>query len=303
MRKPNFFLVGAPKCGTTAMYQFLSQHPDIFLPESKEVHFFGRDLYSPNYSRDLKKYLSLFAGATNEKQVGEGSVWYLYSRLASSEIKEFCPAASILVMLRNPVDMIYSLHAHRLYINSEDIEDFAEALNAEPVRKQGLRLPANPYPIAGLFYREVAKYTDQVKRYFDAFGREQVKVILYDDFKVDPAGACREVFSFLGVLPSFPLRISVINASKRIRSKTLASFLDPPPPLARKLARALTSSETRHKLFQTARGLNTEHGPRQPLPADLKRQLQREFAPDVDRLSELLGRDLWHWCRPADEED
>ena len=80
------------------------------LPESKEVHFFGTDLYSPHYSSDLQKYLSLFAGATDEKRVGEGSVWYLYSKLASREIKEFCPAASILIMLRNPVDMIYSLH-------------------------------------------------------------------------------------------------------------------------------------------------------------------------------------------------
>jgi hypothetical protein len=302
MRKPDFFLVGAPKCGTTAMYQFLSQHTDIFLPDSKEVHFFGTDLYSPHYSRDLQKYLSLFAGAADEKRVGEGSVWYLYSKLASSEIKEFCPTAGIIIMLRNPVEMIYSLHAHRLFINSEDIEDFAEALKAEATRKQGLRLPANPYPVAGLFYREVGKYTDQVKRYFDAFGRDQVKIILYDDFKANPAGACREVFSFLGVLPSFPLQISVINASKRIRSKALASFLDPPPPPAQKLARALTSSATRHKLFQTVLGLNTKHGPRPPLPADLKRQLQRQFAPDVDRLSELLGRDLSHWCSSADNE-
>jgi len=303
MRKPDFFLVGAPKCGTTAMYRFLSQHPDIFVPPAKEVHFFGTDLYSPHYSRDLQKYLTLFASAKNEKRVGEGSVWYLYSKLASQEIKEFSPSAGILIMLRNPVDMIYSLHSHRLYINSEDIEDFAEALKAEEERKQGLRLPANPYPVAGLFYREVGKYTDQVKRYFAAFGRDQVKIILYDDFKADPVRACQEVFSFLGVLPSVPLEISVINASKRIRSKALASWLDPPPPLARKLARALTSSEMRHKLFRTFRGLNTEHVPRQPLPPDLRRQLQKQFAPDVERLSELLGRDLSHWCRPPGEED
>jgi hypothetical protein len=303
MKKPDFFLVGAPKCGTTAMYQFLSQHPDIFLPESKEVHFFGTDLYSPHYSRDREKYLALFAGATNEKRVGEGSVWYLYSKLASNEIKEFCPTAGILIMLRNPVDMIYSLHGHRLYINSEDIEDFAAALDAEEDRKNGLRLPANPYPIAGLFYREVGKYADQVQRYFEAFGRKQVKVILYDDFKIDPASACREVFSFLGVLPTFPLEISVINASKKIRSRTLAAFLDPPPPLAQKVARALTSSEMRHKLFRTVRGMNTEHRPRQPLPLDLRRRLQNHFAPDVQRLSELLGRDLSRWCQPPNKDD
>jgi hypothetical protein len=303
MRKPDFFLVGAPKSGTTAMYQFLSQHSDIFLPKSKEVHFFGTDLYSPHYSRDLEKYLSLFADATSEKRMGEGSVWYLYSKLASREIKEFCPESSILIMLRNPVDMIHSLHAHRLYINSENIEDFAEALDAEEDRKQGLRLPAHPYPIAGLFYREVGKYADQLQRYLSAFGRERVKVILYDDFKADPAAACREVFSFLGVLPSFPIEISVINASKKVRSRALASFVDPPPPLAQKLARALTSPQMRHKLFRTVREMNTEHGPRQRLSSELRLSLQSYFAPEVERLGNLLDRDLSHWCRPPDEKD
>jgi len=285
------------------MYQFLAQHPDVFLPESKEVHFFGTDLYSPHYSRELDQYLALFAGAAKEKRVGEGSVWYLYSKLASLEIKDFCPAASIIIMLRNPVDMIYSLHGHRLYINSEDIENFGEALAAEEERKRGLRLPANPYPVAGLFYREVGKYGEQVKRYFDAFGREQVKVILYDDFKANPAAACREVFSFLEVSAAFPVEISVINASKRVRSRSLAAFLDPPPPFASKLARALTTPEMRHKLFRTVRGMNTEHRSRDPLAVDLRRDLQNFFASDVQRLSDLLGRDLSHWCRPMDQQD
>lgn len=286
------------------MYQFLSQHSDIYVPESKEIHFFGTDLYAPRYSRDLQKYLSLFAGAADEKRVGEASVWYLYSKLASSEIKEFCPAASIIIMLRNPVEMIYSLHSQRLYIGTEDIEDFAEALNAEEHRKRGARLPANPYPIEGLFYREVGKYCVQVQRYFETFGRENVKVIIYDDFRADPLRACQQVFEFLEVNPAFAPEIRVINPNKKVRSKLVRDFLDSPPPsILRKLARALTSSETRHKLFQTVRRLNTEHGPREPLPADLKRQLQKEFAPDVDRLSELLGRDLSLWCRSADEED
>jgi hypothetical protein len=295
MKKPDFFLVGAPKCGTTAMYRFLAQHPEIFMPASKEIHFFGTDLYSPHYCRNEDQYLELFAEAKDEKRIGEASVWYLYSKLASQEIKKFNSAAEIIIMLRNPVDMIYSLHGHRLYINSEDIEDFAAALGAENDRKNGLRLPANPYPVAGLFYRAVAQYTEQVKRYFDAFGREQVKVIFYDDFQKDPGQACEEVFSFLGVSPTFPVEISVINASKKVRSRALNSLFDPPPLLVRKLGRALTSAERRQKLFRTFRKLNTEHVPRQPLPPELRKQLQQEFAPDVERLSELLHRDLTHW--------
>lgn len=276
------------------MYEFLRQHPDIYVPEKKEIHFFGSDLYSPHYFRNEQDYLELFSGATSEKRVGEASVWYLYSKLASREIREFNPSASIVIMLRNPVDMIYSLHSHRLYINSEDIEDFQEALHAEADRKKGLRLPQNPYPVTGLFYREVGHYSEQVKRYLDTFGREQVRIILYDDFKDDPAAACGEIFSFLEVAPH-PVEISVINASKRIRNKKLASFLDPPPAIVRKLGRSLTSAERRQKLFRTFRDLNTQHGPRQPLSASFRQQLQQEFAPDVDRLSELLGRDLSHW--------
>lgn len=303
MRKPDFFLVGAPKCGTTAMHEFLRQHPEIYLPAKKEIHFFGTDLYSPHYSRDRERYLELFAGATEEKRVGEASVWYLYSKLASREIKEFSPEASIVIMLRNPVDMAYSLHGHRLYINSEDIEDFGEALEAEADRKKGLRLPANPYPVAGLFYREVARYADQVKRYLDTFGKEHVQIILYDDFKADPAEVCQHVFSFLNVHAPFPVETSVINASKRIRNRRLANLLDPPPTIVSKVGRMFTSAERRRQIYQGVRELNTEHAPRKPLPASLRRQLQEDFAPDVARLSEMLGRDLSHWCRPMPENN
>ena len=285
------------------MYHFLAQHPDIYMPAHKEIHFFGTDLYSPHYSRDAQKYLEHFAGVANQKRVGEASVWYLYSKLASHEIKEFSPGAGIIIMLRNPVDMIYSLHGHRLYINSEDIEDFEEALNAEADRKKGLRLPANPYPVEGLFYREVGRYAEQVQRYLDDFGPEQVKIILYDDFKADPARTCRDLFSFLEVMPTFPVEISVINASKKVRSRALTSFLDPPPAIVSKLGRVLTSAERRHKLFRTFQKLNTDHVPRRPLPPLLRQQLQEEFAPDIERLSRMLDRDLSHWNSTTPEDD
>ena len=116
-------------------------------------------------------------------------------------------------------------------------------------------------------------------------------------FKMDPAGVCQELFAFLNVSTPYPIEISVINASKRIRNRKLASLLDPPPAIVSKVGRMLTSAERRHQLFQSVRELNTEHAPRQPLPAALRRQLQAEFAPDVERLSELLGRDLSHWSR------
>jgi hypothetical protein len=298
MRKPDFFIVGAPKCGTTAMYEFLGQHPEIFVPETKEIHFFGTDIYSPNYSRDPEKYLALFAGASDERRVGEASVWYLYSKRASVEIKQFSPSASIIVMLRNPVEMIHSLHSHRLFIGTEDLEDLAEALDAEQDRKRGARLPANPYPIEGLFYREVGEYAEQVQRYFDAFGNDKVKVIIFDDFKADPARASREVFDFLGVSPSFAPEIRVINPNKKVRSKAARQLLDSSPPsVVSRLVRPLTTPEMRHKLFAALQSLNTNYIKRPPLPNGLRVELERYFAPDIKRLSDLLGRDLTHWSR------
>src|SRR5436190_21521408 len=110
MKTPNFFIVGAPKCGTTAMYEFLKQHPQIFMTR-KEVDFFGSDLYMKERIRDESAYLQLFAAATDEFRVGEGSVWYLYSKRAAAEIKRFVSDARIIIQLRDPTDMIYSLHS------------------------------------------------------------------------------------------------------------------------------------------------------------------------------------------------
>jgi len=134
MRKPDFFIVGAPKCGTTALYRFLSQHPEIFLPKVKEVHFFGSDLYLPGYVPDTEKYLRLFANARDETRVGEASVWYLYSKVSAAEIKHFAPEASILIMLRNPVDMIHSLHSQLQYVGVERIKGFESAFMERPTR-------------------------------------------------------------------------------------------------------------------------------------------------------------------------
>src|SRR5690349_13337870 len=136
MKRPDFFLVGAPKCGTSLMDTYLARHPDVFMC-SKEPHYFGADLAFNNPPRSLENYLSLFEGSDAAKRVGDSSVWYLWSRTAAAEIKEFAPEASILVMLRNPVSMMHSLHSHLLYTADENIASFEQALAAEPDRREG----------------------------------------------------------------------------------------------------------------------------------------------------------------------
>jgi uncharacterized small protein (DUF1192 family) len=297
MRKPDFFIVGAPKCGTTALYRCLEAHPQIFVPERKEIHYFGTDLYSPTYIRDLNEYLSLFADAGDARRIGEASVWYLFSKRAAAEIKDFCSRAGIIIMLRNPVDMIYSLHSQHLYNGTEEIQDFAAALSAEDDRKRGRRLPENVSAAERLFYREVAMYTDQVNRYLKTFGRENVKVIIYDEFKKHPGRICRETFEFLSVDAEVEPRIGIVNPNKKIRSKAAQSILDRPPGLLGKLARPLTTPSLRHRLFATAQSWNTNYAPRPPLPNEIRQQLQQEFAPEIERLGILLNRDLSYWSQ------
>ena len=127
MRKPNLFIVGAPKSGTTALYEYLKVHPEIFMSAYKEPHYFGSDLRGPRMEQfrgNDRKYLSLFAAATNEKWVGEASIWYLYSQRAAQEIKAYDPNAAIIIMLRNPLEMGYSMFYQSSYTGNEILPTF-----------------------------------------------------------------------------------------------------------------------------------------------------------------------------------
>lgn len=294
-QNPDFFIVGAPKCGTTAMNGYLRQHPQIFMPPVKDTTFFGQDLQfrQPRISREA--YLSLFESADGATRIGETSVWYLYSRVAAEEIKRFSPAASIIIMLRNPVDMLYAQHSQFLYNRNEDIVDFEAALDAEEERKQGKRIPTLAHLVEGLFYRETVKYSEQVERYFDVFGREQVHVIIFDDFKRDTSVIYRETLAFLGVETSFCPEFRIINSNKALRSRRLQAFLIAPPPFLTAMARVITPHPLRGRLSVWLRRFNRRYVDRPPLDPALRKRLQAEFRSEVERLSQLLGRDLNSW--------
>jgi len=213
LRKPDFFIVGAPRCGTTSMKIYLDKHPEIFMAPGMEPHFFGKDIYFPSYIRDERTYLSLFATANNEKRVGEKCAGYLFSKRAAAEIKEFQPSASIIIMLRNPVEMIYSLHNLVFNRGDEDLDDFKAALEAEEDRKRGLRLPMGLDSRENwrVFYRERVRYTQQVNRFLNTFGREKVHIIIFDDFVSQTAEVYRETLRFLMVNPDFQTHFQKTN--------------------------------------------------------------------------------------------
>jgi hypothetical protein len=202
-------------------------------------------------------------------------------------------------MLRKPVEMLYSLHGCMLFGGSETLEDFEAALNAEGERKAGRHLPSPPYLLEGLFYREIAAFTDHTSRYFDVFGRQNVHVILFDDFVKDTARVYRETLEFLSVNPDFRPAFDAINRQPRVRSQSLRRILRNPPPALRVTVRALLPVQVMRRFRRNLTRLNTADAIRPPLDPALKHRLEMEFQPEVERLSRLLGRDLAAWRTPV----
>jgi len=299
MRRPDFFIVGAPKCGTTAMYQWLDAHPEVFVPV-KEIHYFGEDLDHRRPEVSAERYAGLFAPATTaHKAVGDVGVWYLMSETAAQEIHEYNPDARIIIMLRRPAQMLYSLHSQLLYSGEEDIADFGEAIAAEADRAQGRRIPSSTHrgleapPTECLLYSRVAAFAEQVARYQARF--EHVHVVLHDDIKADVAQAYRGVLEFLGVDPEFQPDFSVVNPNTRVKSQTM-----------RKVVQGLWFGPWRHVVpgpvrrlgrrgFEQLQALNTETAIRPPLDPQLAQEVAEMFGDDVLRLATLIDRPLSEW--------
>ena len=305
LRKPDLFIVGAPKCGTSAMADYLAAHPEIYMAR-KEMHLFGSDLrFGPRfYRRELDEYLDEFATRNGERRAGEASVWYLYSRHAASELKAFNPDARILILLRNPVDVLHSLYYQFRFDGNEHLRTFEQALAAEEDRRRGRRISRLAYFPPGLRYRDVVRFAEQVRRFQEVFGREQIHVIVYDDFCADPARTYREALRFLGASEDFgPTDFQVVNATKTVRSRFLRAVLGDPTlrrvavaarrRLPARFCRVLERIESR--LWDS----NTRAARRPQISPELRHRLQVEFAPEVERLSGVLGRDLTHWSRAS----
>ena len=302
MKKPDFFIVGAPKCGTTAMVHYLGTCPDIFMAR-KEMHHFGSDLrFGPQfYRRNLEEYLAEFEARKGQHCAGEGSVWYLYSRQAAAEIKAFNPDARIIIMLRDPVEMLYSMYHTFRWDGNEHLPTFEEALAAQDERSAGRLLNRRTYFAQGLVYRDIVRFAEQVQRYFEVFGRDRVKVVIFDDFSADVPATYRQILDFLGA-DSANVRndFRAVNTNKFVRSTALRTVMADPivrstvlairPLVPRAVFNALQKVDARIRKF------NSRAGKRPALSPETRRQLQREFAPEVERLSTLLGRDLTHWC-------
>lgn len=296
MKRPNFFIVGAPKCGTTALHEYLGGHPNVFMAR-KEPHFFATDLSDRGVTA-LGDYLKLFEAAGNEHlAVGEASVWYFHSQEALRNIHDFDPNARIIAMLRNPVDLIYSWHSQLVFSLMEDEKDFEKAWRLQAERARGNKLPQRcPYP-GYLDYARVGRLSGGVERILGIFPPERVKLVLFDDFVQSTRTVYEDVLAFLGVAAPADIDFTPRNENKTYRLAFLAGLLREPPPFLRRSVRTAERllRTDRLRLIDTVRRLNTNAGRRKPLSPAFRRELITEFSDDIDRLARLLGRDLDSW--------
>lgn len=286
------------------MFHYLSAHPEVWMSDRKEMHFFGSDLnFGPQlYRRGLKEYLAEYEGRNGARRAGDASVWYLMSKKAAGEIKAFNPDASIVIMLREPTELLQSMYYMFRYDGNENLPSFEEALAAENERRTGKMTNRQTYFAQGLIYRDIVRFTDQVKRYFDAFGRDNVHVIIYDDFAADTAATYCETLEFLGVDSLHVTQeFKVINGNRYVKSSVLQTILN--DGLVRRAGVAIRPLVPR-KFFVAMRTLrekwmrsNLQFEKRPPLAPELRARLKRDFGPEIERLSGLLRRDLTHWSK------
>ena len=299
--KPNLFIVGQPKTGTTALHQFLGQHPEIYMSSIKEPHFFCADFhlesdraYGKQRFYDFRSesaYLQLFSKAKNVKIAGESSTNYLYSQVAAEKIYNFNPDAKIIIVLREPAKFLYSLHSHYVKFTEENEPDFLTALALETKRKQEEALSPRVTSPSYLYYSQRVQYYQQVKRYCDRFKPEQIKVIIFEEFKSANERIFREVLDFLGVEPNFTPEYSAINVNKEVKFKAINNLIN--NPLAKSISKNLLSQEFNDFVRDNVvEKLLWHQAPKAKIPEEIKLQLMQQYQPEVAKISELLQLDL-----------
>lgn len=276
------------------MNDYLATHPDIFMAQ-KEIHYFGTDLKVKHRVTE-KEYLSYFTLGTGKKIVGEASVWYLFSATAANEIRHFSPHAKIVIMLRNPVDVIHSMHSQHIYDGNEDVTDFETAVRLDDERKKGHKLPNSVDFFELPPYIDSVLYSEQVKRYFDVFGKENVQIVLYEDFVRDTAAAVGAVLDFLGLENKISGNYNVINSNKEVRSFFLHRLIKSPAPGLKKIARVILPSKSlRHAIMLSLFKKNIALRKREKMSEALYAELKQKVSDDIEKLSKIIGRDLSAW--------
>jgi hypothetical protein len=293
----DFLIIGAAKSGTTSLFYQARDHPQIFCPAVKELNYFSKgqggvtpgsgpgDEQATTWVSSIEEYKSYFEGSAKGQTAGEASVSYLYSPISADRIHERVPDTRIIAVLRDPVDRAWSNYCHMVRDGRETL-DFEEALNAEEERIE------NGWEFSW-HYKRLGLYGEQLERYFTNFTKSNIKVFRFSDLKDDTAAIVKEVFSFLGVDPSYEPEVERRhNQSGKVRSNLIARFVNRPNFLTR-LARKVVPLEVGHRIMEVLRHLNMKEKP--PIPDEAEGYLKEFYAEDVKRTEQITGLNLSNW--------
>ena len=281
------------------MADYLADHEDVFICKPKEPCYFSTDFPGQQLVSTPEDYAALFQEAgPNHGAVGEGSVWYLYSREALQNIRRYNPDARIIVLLRNPVEQVYSMHQELHHRRYETEPDFITAWKMQGARRRGKDVPKYCKEADFLQYAAIAEYAAQIERLKQVFPDEQIKIILFDDFKRDTRQTYLDALEFLDLSDDGRTTFPPSLESRRHRLHWLGTFLINQPPwliAVRNLFKRALGIE-RIGVRDLVAKHNTVVEKRAPLPPYFVRELKDHFHSDVEKLSQLIGRDLSHWC-------
>lgn len=294
MARPNFLIIGAIKGGTTSLHEYLRQHPDVFMPERKELGYFAFDESRPADEglnryvvRDVGEYLAHFAGSSGHRAIGEASPQYLWSPIAPARIRELLLHARLVAVLRDPVDRAYSAYLHLVREGAEICPTFEQAWEEEPKR-----IAARLGPLWR--YTEVGFYAAQLERYFALFPRERILIRLFDDLQADAAALVRDVFRFLTVDDTFQPNVGArLNPSGVPRSRRLQSWLRGRSAVVSAAAKLIPAGPRR----RLARAVERRNLEKPALAPQTRERLIALFREDILRTQDLIQRDLSAWLR------
>ena len=297
---PSFFIVGAPRCGTTALSKALARNPRISFSKPKEPHFFlePRPNLSDTEIRTL--YLGRYHAqlGAHHQALGEGSVSYFYSSDAITRALNFDDRAKFIVLVRNPLEMLPSYHSRMLYQLDEDIKDFAKAWALQDSRSSGRNLPKRCRDPRLLQYGEVGKHGAHLERLFEVAGRDRCLVIVFDDFRQTPRAVYEQVLGFLNVDDDGQAKFTRKRETAGFKSRWLQQFVMNPPPWLWRFIELSDPNKLLPRLKPIRRRIkkfNTYQEERPALSPEMRRVLQAYFAADLKKLSALLNRDFSHW--------
>jgi hypothetical protein len=295
---PTFIIFGASRSGTTGLYTYLKQHPEVFMSPAKETNFFayegrppncagpGAD-YVNNSTTRLEEYEALFANAGAAKARGEASPLYLYEHGTAARIRAWLPDVKLIAILRNPVDQAYShfLYARRQML--EPLEDFNAALDAEQSR-----VDAGWQPM--FRYARFPRYAEQLAAYYAAFPREQIQIHLYEDFEENPLAVMKAIFRFIGVDETFEPDVDYRpNAGGAPRNKAFQDLIMKPTPLSGLFS--VLPTDLRRRVRDRLSGMNMT---REECPPAARARLLAALSDEIRALGPMIGRDLSAWLKP-----